>query len=121
MREIKFRAWIPSEKTIIQHREVIERAHLQFNDSLNESDIVMQYTGLKDKNGKEIYEGDKVKVLNKGILYEGKTFTVTFEDGAYCLRIPDSTQFQHAVTFRDAMSQAKMKQQELAFQIISHD
>ena len=71
MRTIKFRAWITEAKQMIEHNAI------DFNDflhktnldgSINHSycgddDILMQFTGLYDKNGKEIYEGD---ILNVG-------------------------------------------------------
>ena len=66
MREIKFRVWrdwrVPKmmyEDDLIQSGW--DMSDFQTVNSGFSQAIVMQYTGLKDRNGKEIYEGDFLK------------------------------------------------------------
>lgn len=64
MREIKFRAWNEKQKTMLDVFDSTKQ--IEFYIPLAEDWELMQYTGLKDKNGKEIYEGDIITWRPKG-------------------------------------------------------
>ena len=81
MRDIKFRIWDTENKEMLKVQELdfeptfyggrIAIRPDQYNDYFDTEDmILMQYTGLHDKNGKEIYEGDIIQYedITKGLV-----------------------------------------------------
>lgn len=92
MRTIKFRAWC----TNLDNISFSNGDHMEYDITLVEGkyasvesgwDIhgtydfpIMQYTGLKDKKGKEIYEGD---IVNEGI--DDMNYEVVFTQGGFWL------------------------------------
>jgi uncharacterized phage protein (TIGR01671 family) len=66
MREIKFRAWDKNHNRMVYPGVVVPAQGVYTDgDLVNnfEDEELMQYTGIKDKNGKEIYVGDILRYV----------------------------------------------------------
>jgi len=101
MREIKFRVFFNATRTMYYKRfgDVYGDDLNTIINDFNERQELMQFTGLKDKNEKDIFEGDIVKIdvayrddyeyINKNEVYNHNIKTVhilvEFEDGCFQL------------------------------------
>jgi uncharacterized phage protein (TIGR01671 family) len=103
MREIKFRAWDKGRREYLSAGQILiavlsgnhPKSSPQYLDILKGADVykerfvLEQFTGLKDKNGKEIYEGDIIRNqygLNGVIKWRNDRFIVEWMNDGTGLR-----------------------------------
>ena len=101
MRAIKFRAWVEREKRM---------SNVKYMSLVNVIPGIMQYTGLKDRDGKEIYEGDILSQYYCDMLPQHFGEELKFDQGNHigeviyakdCFRINDTTNQHLHKIFKD--------------------
>ena len=91
MREYKFRAWDNENNQMLDVQELnfedcfyggeMQIKTTMYNDYFDYREMpLMQYTGLHDKNGKEIYEGDIVEITKPCVFDRG---VIVFINGCF--------------------------------------
>jgi uncharacterized phage protein (TIGR01671 family) len=91
MRTIKFRAWSNLKKEMIQNPPLkynYGKWFMEYADTIMDDIVLMQFTGLFDRNGKEVYEGDI-------IAYKESVMSDTGEDKPNYIEKRTDRQFEY--------------------------
>lgn len=102
-RPLKFRCWNGEQMVSPDWIGRDGYGHWTENSIPTSSNKLMQFTGLRDKNGKEIYEGDILKVITKSLPLgkdaNGYTFfgVVKFDYGEYIISFKEKFGFLNSL------------------------
>lgn len=112
-REIKFRIWDENSKKWLDNYRVYQYGNIANNGEWTDREevVVQQYTGLKDNNGKEIYEGD---IVSYSVTAFGSTedirLVVEYDSfrGCYDAMMPPTKEPSIPMSFANALMDCRM-------------